>query len=71
VRCRDLLKTLRPYFKNVNVFLERVMGGKQFTVSSTTILLMAVAILLICLLLENAAKPKTVKLVSNDKSKSE
>lgn len=43
--------------------------GSKFTVSTTNILLMTIAILLFCMILEQSEKPKAVRLVDK-KSKS-
>ena len=59
------MKQLRPYAKNLNVVLEKLMGGQKFTVNATTILLMAIVILMLCFLLEGNEKPKKVRVVSN------
>lgn len=65
---RGYLKQLKPFFKNLDTIIDRVLGGNKFTVNATNILLMAILIALICLLLEGAEKPaKRVVVVENKK----
>eukprot|EP01036_Dinobryon_divergens_P029118 gene29117-38179_t len=55
---KGYLRQLRPYAKSLDVIIERILSGSKFTVSTTNILLMSLAILLLVLILENAEKPK-------------
>lgn len=71
------LRTLRPYFKNVNMFLERLLPsenvnakGPDMKVTLLTVLLMTLIICVIALIFEQAPKTdnKVYKVVSNKKS---
>mmetsp|Transcript_31399 Transcript_31399/g.65056 ORF Transcript_31399/g.65056 Transcript_31399/m.65056 type:complete len:116 (+) Transcript_31399:117-464(+) len=64
---KGYLRKMRPYAKNLDVIIDRIMGGNKITVTTTHILLMAIAILLMCLLLEGSEKPKRVVVVDKKK----
>jgi len=57
---KGYLRQLRPYAKSLDTIIDRILSGSKFTVSTTNILLMSIAILLLCLIFENAEKPKKV-----------
>jgi hypothetical protein len=67
---RGALKQIRPMMKHLDTIIERILGGSKFTVSTTNILLMTIAILLFCMILEANEKPKTMRLVEKKKSAS-
>ena len=65
---RGYLRQIKPFIKNVDSVLERVLAGSKFTVTATNVLLMGIMIILICLILEGAEKPpKRVVVVENKK----
>eukprot|EP01038_Epipyxis_sp_PR26KG_P008734 gene8734-11800_t len=64
---KGFLRQIKPYMKSLDVIIERIFGGNKFTVNTTNILLMTVAVLLFCLLLENNEKPKNFKIVEKKK----
>lgn len=76
---KGTMRQLKPYFKQANMIIERLLagagsgekGGSKFAVDSTTIMLTAVVICLLCLLFENAGaeKPKVVRVVSKKEDK--
>ena len=65
---KGTMRTIKPYIKHIDVLLERTLGGVKFEVTTTDILLMAIVVLLIANLLENAEHP-VVKLESKKSAK--
>ena len=51
--CSGTIRKIKPYVKQVNAFFERILEGNRFTINSTDIVLMAIAILLLCLVFES------------------
>lgn len=51
---KGFMKDIKPHMKTVQAFLERIFGGKDFQVNTTSIMLMSVVVVLICILLTNA-----------------
>lgn len=49
---KGTLKTIKPYVKQLNVLLERILGNLKFEVTTTGILLMAIVVLLIASLID-------------------
>lgn len=47
------IRKIKPYVKQVNAFFERILEGNRFTINSTDVVLMAIAILLLCLVFES------------------
>lgn len=48
---KGALRQIKPYVKQLDAFLERLLGGNKFTVNTTNMLLMAIVIVLIAILL--------------------
>ena len=47
------LRKIKPYVKRVNAFFQRIFEDNRFTINSTDVVLMAIAILLLCLVFES------------------
>ena len=58
------LKDMRPYIKHLDTIIERIFGGNKFNITTTNVLLMTIAVLLLALLMEGGEKPKTVRVVT-------
>ena len=62
------LKDLRPYIKHLDTIIERIFAGNKFNITTTNVLLMTVAVLLLALLMEGSEKPKVMRqVVTKDK----
>ena len=64
---RGFIRDIKPYVKQLDSILDKILGGNKFTPTPTNILLMAVVILLLTLLLESNEKPKRVMVVDKPK----
>ena len=63
------LKTIRPYVQQLDKFLERILGGAKFTITSTNILLMGVIVLLLTLIMTKSQE--TIVKIKNKEEKKE
>lgn len=61
------LKTIKPYIQHVDKFLERILGGNKFTITSTNILLMGIIVLLLTLIMTKSQE--TVVKIKNKEEK--
>lgn len=62
---KGFMRDIKPYMKSVQTIMERIFGGKEVQVNTTSIMLMAVVVVLICMMLTSAEiaakKPAAVK----------
>lgn len=55
--------------KTLNTIIDRILQGSKIEVTTTTILLMAIVIVMLTFLLEGSEKPKNYKIVEKPKTK--
>jgi len=64
-------RTIKPYMKQFDALLDRLLAGNKFDVTTTDLLLMAIVVLLLCLLFETSEarneKPKIMRPVASKK----
>ena len=64
-----MLRKMKPFIKKLDLVIVRIMGENKFEVTTTEILLMAIVIVVLVSVFENADRPKVVVANKKDKKK--
>ncbi len=63
------LRKMKPFIKKLDMVIVRIMGENKFEITTTEILLMGIIIVVLCVVFENADRPKLVVANKKDKKK--